>query len=175
MARVKKNIFLQGLSGSVGEMVFRQMRDGSMRVSAKPAYKRPKPSPAQKDNQNRFKLAQAHARVAKDDPFYIALAEAAGTDAYHLALSDGMKPPVIHKVEWEGGRVCVIASDDVLVARVVVSILDGEGNLLEDGYAAQPDPFHDPERWEYAPRAEGTLEVTAWDLASNRTMATLSL
>jgi hypothetical protein len=63
----------------------------------------------------------------------------------------------------------VTASDDVMVAKVRVSILDEEGNLLEQGDAALPDPIHDPERWEYASSAEGTVEATAWDLAHNRT------
>ncbi len=175
MAKIKQNTFLKGLSGSVGIMVFRQMPDGSTRVSAKPERNTRKFNCEQKDNQDRMKLAVAYAKAAKSDPFYEMLALETGRDAYHVALSDSMKSPVIHAVERVDGRVRVIARDNVLVARVDVSILDGEGNPLEWGHAAQPDPFGDPERWEYAPRAEGKLEVTAWDVAGNRTTKTVSL
>jgi hypothetical protein len=168
MAKIKKNSFLQGLSGSVGDMVFRQMTDGSTRVSAKPNNKR-KFNQEQKGFQDRFGLAVAYAREAKTGPVYAELARETGRSAYHLALSDGLTPPVIHEIERRDGRVRVTASDDVMVAKVQVSILDEEGNLLEQGYAALPDPVHDPERWEYASSAEGTVESTAWDLAGNRT------
>jgi hypothetical protein len=49
----------------------------------------------------------------------------------------------------------VTASDDVLVMKVQVRLLDGEGNLLEQGDAARPDPIYAPVRWEYAASAEG--------------------
>ena len=173
MAKIKKNSFLQGLSGSVGDMVFRQMPDGSMRVSAKADYHRRKFNQEQKGNQYRFKLAVAYAREAKTGPVYAELARETGRSAYHLALSDCLTPPVIHEIERRNGRVHVTASDDAMVAKVQVSILDQEGNLLEQGYAAQPDPLHAPERWEYAASAEGTVEATAWDLADNQTTATL--
>jgi hypothetical protein len=55
MAKIKKNSFLQGLNGSVGEMVFRQMPDGSTRVSAKPNNKR-KFNQEQKGYQDRLCL-----------------------------------------------------------------------------------------------------------------------
>jgi hypothetical protein len=174
MAKIKKNSFLQGLSGSVGEMVFRQMPDGSTRVSAKPINKR-RFNQEQKGCQDRMRLAVAYAKEAKTDPFYVGFTLEKGRDAYHLALSDGLTPPVIHEIERRDGRVRVTASDDVMVAKVRVSIRDEEGNLLEQGYVALPDPIHDPERWEYASSAEGTIEATAWDLAHNRATATLSL
>jgi hypothetical protein len=174
MAKIKKNSFLQGLSGSVGDMVFRQMPDGSTRVSAKPNNKR-RFNQEQKGYQDRFGLAVAYAREAKTGPVYAELARETGRSAYHLALSDCLTPPVIHAIERRDGRVRVTASDDVMVAKVQVSILDEEGNLLEEGYAALPDPVHDPERWEYVSSAEGTIEVTAWDLADNRATATMSL
>jgi hypothetical protein len=61
MAKIKKNTVLQGLSGKVGDLVFRQMPDGSTVVSAKPDFSERVDSPAQKDRQGRFKLAQAYA------------------------------------------------------------------------------------------------------------------
>ncbi|MGD8402079.1 MAG: hypothetical protein PVJ21_00345 [Anaerolineales bacterium] len=168
MAKIQKNSILGGIRGSIGDMVIRQMPDGSVRVSAKSLKKR-KFNQAQRDNQDRFKLAQAYAREAKNNPVYLELAQETGRSVYHLALSDGLIPPVIHAIERTDGRVCVIASDNFMVARIWVRILDGEENPLEEGHAAQPDPLHDPERWEYTSHAEGTVEATAWDLAGNRT------
>jgi hypothetical protein len=99
------------------------------------------------------------------------LAREAGRSAYHLALSDCLQAPVIHQIERRDGRVCVWASDNVMVTRVQVRILDGAGTILEQGQAAQPDPIHDPQRWEYAAQAEGRVEASAWDLAENQTQA----
>jgi hypothetical protein len=169
MATIKKNSILQGIRGTLGDLIIRQMRDGSTRVNVKPVRKKRKFNQAQEHNQDRFKIAVAYARAAKTDPVYAGLAEQTGRAAYHLALSDGLTPPVIHEAGRWNGRVYVKAGDDVMVARVWVSILDRKGNPLEEGYAAQPDPLHEPERWEYAARAEGAIEVTAWDLAGNRT------
>lgn len=173
MAKIKKNLFIQGLSGSVGDMIYRQMPDGSTRVSAKPDYTRRKFNQKQKGYQGRFSIAVAYAREAKSGPVYAGLALKTGRSAYHLALSDALTPPVIHEIERRDGRVQVKASDDVMVTRVQVSILDGEGILLEQGYAAQPDPISDPQCWEFDCSAEGTIEATAWDLADNQTKAIL--
>jgi hypothetical protein len=147
------------------------MRDGSVRVSIKPAKKQRKFNKEQRGYQDRFRSAVAYAREAKSELVYAELAQETGRSAYHLALSDSLNPPVIHKIERKDGRVIVTASDDVMVTRVVVSILDGEGKLLEQGHAALPDPINDPERWEYAASAVGTIKATAWDLAKNRTTA----
>jgi len=170
MAKIKNNNYLQGLSGSVGNMVFRQMPDGSTRVSAKSDRRRTF-NQVQKANQNRFSQAVAYGREAKTHPVYAELARETGRSAYHLALSDSLNSPVIHKIERKDGRIRVTASDDVMVTRVVVSILDREGKLLEQGYAALPDPINDPERWEYAASAVGVIKATAWDLTSNQTTA----
>jgi hypothetical protein len=173
MAKITNNIFLKGLSGSVGDMVFRQMPDGSTRVSAKPVS-RHKSSQKQKEHQSRFHQAVAYAREAsKEEPIYTELTRGTSMNAYNLALADYLKPPVIHAIERRDGRVRVTASDNVMVTRVQVSILDGEGNLLEQGDAALADPVNDPAGWEYACSAEGTVAATAWDLAYNQTTAVL--
>lgn len=174
MAKVKKNFLLQGLSGSVGNMVFRQMPDGSTQVSVKGNYNRRNFNQEQQGYQDRFAVAVAYARDAKSsEPAYAGIAREMGRSAYHLALADSLKSPVIHRIERRDGRVCVTASDNVMVTKVQVSILDQEGKLLEQGYAWLPDPINDPEGWEYVPSVEGTVEATAWDLAGNRAQATL--
>ena len=172
MAKITDNLFTQGLSGSLRNVVFRHMPDGSTRVSIKSPNKRTF-NQEQEGYQSRFQVAVAYAREAKTDPFYAALAQETGRDAYHLAISDSLKSPVIHNIERRDGHIQVTASDNVMVIRVQINIQDRDGKLLEQDYAAQPDPQHDPERWEYASSAEGTVEVTAWDLPSNPTTAVL--
>ena len=169
MAKIKKNTLLEGLSGKVGNLVFRQMPDGSTTVSAKPDFSERVDSPAQKDQQARFKLAQAYASQAKDWPVYVEYARRNEKRAYNLALSDWLRPPVIHSIERDEGRVRVKASDDVQITKVEVRILDNKGNTLEQGQAGQIDPLY----WEYIASAEGTVEASAWDIAGNRTVKVL--
>jgi hypothetical protein len=169
MAKVKKNSLFDGLSGKVGGMVFRQMPDGSTVASAKPDFSERVSSPAQKDRQGRFKLGQAFASQAKDWPFYVEYAREHKKRAYNLALSDWLRPPVIHNIARDEERVRVEASDNVQVVKVEVRILDGEGKVLEQGPAAQVEPLS----WEYTPGVEGAVEASAWDLAGNVTVGTL--
>jgi hypothetical protein len=170
MAKIKKkNILLENLSGSIGELVFRQMPDGSTRVSRKPDFSERKDSPAQLEHQARFKLASAYASQAQTQPVYIELASRKKKKAYNLAVADWFHPPVIHSIERRNGRIRVQASDDVQVARVEVRILDSDGNVLEQGQAEQTDPLH----WEYATEAAGAVEASAWDLAGNVTVGAL--
>ncbi len=168
MAKVINNIILQGLSGTVGNMVFSQMPDGSTRVSAKPVKRRRKRSPAQKDQQKRLKAAAQYAsKACKEEPVYAALARGKNQNAFNVAVADFFRPPVIHAIERGEGVVRVTASDNVMVTRVTVQILDGKGKVLEQGQAAQPDPRRYPALWEYPTSAEGTVEAAAWDLADN--------
>lgn len=91
--------------------------------------------------------------------------------SYNLAFADWPKAPVIHALERRDGRICVTASDNVMVTRVRISIQDSAGKTLAQGDAAQPDPLHDPDRWEIICNAVGTVTATAWDLAGNQTVA----
>jgi hypothetical protein len=170
MAKVINNVILEGLSGSIGNLVFRQMPDGSTRVSAKPDFSNRVFSREQKEHQSRFKQAVAYARqAAKIQPVYAELAEGTTKNAYNIALSDWFHPPVIHGIERNGGRIRVGASDNVLVTEVGVKIMDAEGNLLEAGQAQQVNAL----RWEYLPKVDGNIVVTARDLAGNETLAVL--
>ncbi len=171
MAKVRKNAVLQELSGSVGNLVFRQMADGSTRVCKKPDFSKRKFSQGQKDHQSRFKQAVAYAReAAGTQPIYAELASGTMKNAYNVALSDWLHPPVIQRIERKKGRVRVTAVDNVLVAEVQVKVMDQDGNVLEQGQATQPNLARHPEWWEYPSSAEGTIEATAWDLAGNQTV-----
>lgn len=170
MARVKRSGMLFGLSGSLGNLVFSQMPDGSTRISVKPDRRR-KSTRGQKESQKRFRQAAGWASAAaKDYPIYAELAkEQPMKTAYNIALADCLKPPVIHCVERKDGMIRVRASDNVFVAEVNVKITDGDGNWLEEGEAIRVDE----EWWEYATTWEGIVEVVARDLAWNGTKAVL--
>ncbi|MGC1378740.1 MAG: hypothetical protein WA821_21085 [Anaerolineales bacterium] len=78
---------------------------------------------------------------------------------------------MIHEVALDEGRVRVYASDNVRVAGVRVSVLDGEGNLVEQGEATGLAAALG--WWVYTPgsppKAGGKLAVEARDLAGNVT------
>lgn len=170
MAKVIKNVAVQGLSGSIGDMVFRQMPDGSTRVSRKPDFSRRKFSQGQKEHQSRFQQAAGYARdAAKMYPIYAELARGTTKNAYNWALSDWFNPPVIHHIERGDGCVRVQAMDNVMVTKVQVRIVNAVGEILEAGEASQVDPMW----WEFPMIAEGKVEAVAWDLAGNKTKAVL--
>lgn len=165
MAKVKRNILIEGLSGTLGkDLVFRQMRDGSTIVSAKPDFSNRIFSAGQLTHQSRFQQAATYARqAAKTNPIYAELARGTIKTAYNIALSDWFSPPVIHDVKCQNGRIRVHATDNVLVGRVVVMILDNEGKIREKGEGVRGSG----DWWEYVTTTEGRVRVEAWDLAGN--------
>ena len=165
MAKVKDNLMVRGISGSVGNLVFRQMPGGSTYVSSKPDFSKRKFSKGQKDHQSRFQMAAAYARAAaKTQPIYAQLAAGTVKSPYNWALSDWFNPPVIHKIERAEGHIRVQASDNVMVTRVQVTILDAEGKVVEKGEARKVES----DWWEFVSGAEGKVMAEAWDLAGNR-------
>ena len=164
MAKVKNNVVVQGISGGIKELVFRQMPDGSTYVSGKPDFSRRKFSKGQKDHQSRFQQAVAYAReAAKAQPIYAELAAGTIKSAYNFALSDWFNPPVIHNIERVDGHVRVQASDNVMVTKVLVTVLDGDGKVLEKKEALQVEK----DWWEVDLVVEGKIVAEAWDLAGN--------
>lgn len=164
MAKVKKNLVIQGISGGIGGLVIRQMPDGSTYVSGKPDFSRRKFSGEQKKHQGRFQEAAAYAReAARSQPIYAKLAKGTGKSPYNFALSDWFRPPAIHSLVRKGGAIQVRASDNVMVTRVEVAIRDEAGNMLAKGAAIQTGE----DLWEFVTNAEGKVTVKAWDLAGN--------
>lgn len=85
--------------------------------------------------------------------------------AYNLALSGWYNPPVIHQVRQRDGRVLVEASDNVMIAKVVITIVE-EGQVIERGEGSKGKG----DWWEYMPKTSGTIiTAEAWDLAGNVT------
>jgi hypothetical protein len=162
MTKVIMSELIKAFRGAMGDMVFRQMRDGSVVVSMRPIFHRRKFSQAQKDHQSRFKEAAQYARfAAKSQPIYAERARGTLKTAYNLALSDWFNSPVIHQIEWREGQIRVEARDDVLVTRVQVTVLDEGGEILEKGEAIRSDG----DWWEFLSHARGTTIIAeAWDL-----------
>lgn len=170
MAKVKRNILIEGLSGTLGrDLVFRQMRDGRTIVSAKPDFSNRKFSDGQLTHQSRFQQAAAYARqAAKTNPIYAELAKGTTKTTYNIALSDWFHPPVIHEIKRQDGRIRVNVTDNVLVSRVILTILDEEGKSREKGEGVRGEgPSSGSGWWEYVTESEGRVRVEAWDLAGN--------
>ncbi len=119
-------------------------------------------------HQRRFRAASHYAReAAMREPVYAALAAGTLTTAYNIALSDWFHPPVIHAIEIKGSRIRVSASDNVRVARLRVTLLALDGDVLEQGEAVRATGSW----WRYIPSAPLTpgrrIQAQAWDLAGN--------
>ncbi|MFZ5857389.1 MAG: hypothetical protein ACOYZ6_11210 [Chloroflexota bacterium] len=166
MAKVHKNPIVQGLSGKFGgQVVFRHLRDGRTILCSVPDFSRRVLSKEQKAHHSKFKEGAAYAKsAAKTEPIYAQLAAGTMKTAYNVALADYFHSPVIHSVERVDGVLYIHASDDVMVAKVSVTVFDSDESVLEKGDAVQEG---DSERWKYVPQFVGRVLVEARDLAGN--------
>jgi hypothetical protein len=167
MAKVRDNPITEGLSGKLGKrLFFRRLRNGTTLICMVPDFSNRVFSEEQLAHQSRFQRAAAYARVAaKTHPIYAELAKQTLKPAYNIALSDWFHPPVIHEVQRQSGRIRVNATDNVQVAKVLITILNEQGQTLEQGEAAQVNNAW----WEFETSTEGKIIVETFDLAGNRT------
>jgi hypothetical protein len=171
MAKLKNNAVISGLSGSLGKDHYaRHRRDGKTIISRTPDFSNRQFSEAQLNVQNGMKAAAAYAKVAsRENPIYVELAKKKAKkkarNAYNVALGDWFNAPAIHRIEWNEGRIRVLASDDVMVTRVTVTILGETGQRLEQSEAE----LNQGVVWEYQAAHSGLVRVEAWDWASNVT------
>jgi hypothetical protein len=160
----------------MGNLIFRQLPNGTTVVSQAPAEKnsrqknraRLKRSPRQQAHNSHFQEASAYARqAAKVHPIYAELAAVTPMKtAYNFALSDWCRAPEIHRIERREGRVLVQASDNIMVAKVCVTIFDEAGEIVEMGEAVRQKE----DWWEFASQAQGkTVQAEAWDLPGHVT------
>ena len=177
MSKVLFHGSIQGFRGRIGNLIFRQMPDGTTVVTQAPPQKsrrqkerdKLKRSAGQQTHNSRFQKATWYARQAANvHSIYAELAAVTPMKtAYNFALSDWFHPPVIHRIERREGRIFVEASDNVMVTKVRVTVLDGpEGAVLEQGEAVRGEG----DWWEFASRIDGkTLMAEAWDLPGHVT------
>ena len=176
MTKVLFHGSIKGFRGRIGDLVFREMPDGTTVVTQAPPKKtrrqkeraKLKRSAKQQEHNNRFQEASAFARrAARTRQTYAELAALTPMKtAYNFALSDWFHPPEIHGIEQKEGLIRVEAVDNILVVRVQVTLLDRADHVLETGEAVRAEG----DWWEFAPQTEGkTVVAEAWDLAGNVT------
>lgn len=165
MAKARTNPVIDGLSGSLGKDLYaRTTKDGRTIISQKPNFDNRQFSEAQLEVQDRTKQAADYAKAAaKENPIYARKAVGTSKNAYNIAFRDWRRPPVIRRIEWNEGQVRVRAHDDTLVTGVTVTILDEEGQRLEQGEAQLWMGIW----WDYRAAHRGTIRVEARDLAGN--------
>lgn len=127
-------------------MVFRRGR-GHIIISRKPDMPQRAGSAAQDAQRARFAAATAYARGVLADPWqrrlYERLAAAQNRRVDKLVMSDFLTAPTIEEIDVSdyrrqpGGRVRVIATDDIEVVGVEIAIRTAAGVLLEAGPAAR--------------------------------------
>jgi len=153
MAKVKGNLFMARLSGSLGDqLIVKKGRGGRTIICKKPTFQEDREfSPAQLARQQAFREAAAYAKTQKHNPLYIEKAQGTGKCSYNVAIGDYLHPPKILEIDlnaWSGeaGQVLRIrAQDDVQVERVSVVIADEADNVLEQGQAVEVGALW----WEY--------------------------
>lgn len=147
MAKVRNNIIIQGLSGSLGDqLVIKQDKAGRTIVGVAPAFDPNRTfTAAQTEQQEKFRNAATYAKGAKGEAVYMQEAEGTPLNPYNAAMADWFHAPEIKEIDVEGwsgqaGQVIRIqAVDDVKVAQVQVLITDDSGTVLEQGAAIQAE------------------------------------
>ena len=147
MAKVRNNIIIQGLSGSLGDqLVIKQDKAGRTIVAVPPSVDPNRTfTEAELERQGRFRDASVYAKGAKDEAVYAAKAEGTPMNPYNVAIADWFHAPEIKEIDvtaWHGtaGEVIrILAVDDVQVTQVNVVITDGTGTVLEQGAAVQAE------------------------------------
>jgi hypothetical protein len=182
MARTKNNIFMTGLSGTVGRQMTLSQRKADTIVGKKRGASSIPATDSQLDIQDRFKLASTYALAAIKDPVTKAAYAAAAKNnqsAYNVALADAFKAPEIKSINTTaydgkvGDIITIRAVDDFKVATVQVMIITAAGVLVEQGNAVLTNNGLD---WKYAATslndapAGSKIHVTAKDLPANETV-----
>lgn len=172
MAKVRNNIVIKGLSGSLGDqLVVKQDKGGRTIVAVKPEFDENHVfTEAQKEVQENFREATAYAKAAKTNEVYTDKAEGTARSSYNVAVADWFHAPEILEIDvsaWSGAAGQVIrvkAMDDVQVTQVNVVITDNAGTVSEQGQAVLSDGLW----WNYTTTASAPqnprIVATARDL-----------
>lgn len=175
MAKIKNNLFLKGVSGTLGgQLTYRQYGE-DMIVSAKPVMD-PNRQPTEEQTKHRSKFSDAASyatEALESEELKAEYRKAApkGKSAYNMAVSDYFNAPVVKKISLADNVVSVLAKDDFRVASLKVSILSAGGEVLEEGEAT-PNSVN-REKWTYTTAltaevlAGTTLRAVAKDLPGN--------
>ena len=170
--KLAPHVTIRTLRRLIGPFVIRRRRDGRLTISPPRDLSQRVFSEGQIQHQDRFRQAAAYAtEAARTEPIYAERALGTRRTAYSLALSDWWHAPVIHQVLCTDGHIRIQASDNLLVTRVEIQVLDEQGKVIAQGEGVRGEG----DRWEYLPSQQAGKAVTVrvWDLAGNVTKADL--
>jgi hypothetical protein len=182
MAFVKDNIFISGISGTVGKKMNFRVRKGKTVIGVKRGPSTIPPTEEQQLVREQFVVAALFAQGAMKDPVIKALYQKAakgGQTAYNAAFRDAASSPVIDDVNTSGykgavGDLITVRARDVITPQsVTVIIFSQAGVVLEQGSAILKES--DRRTWIYAITAAnagiiGTrVVVTVTDVPGNTT------
>ena len=180
MTCLKVNPIIEGMSGKMGELVFKRYGDEVI-IARAPDMSQRTFSPGQLAVQERFRKATQYGKLVMADPVsravYEAAAQADGVPIFALTVADYFKAPIVDEVDVSkytgqaGESVVVLAHDDFEVAGVLVSIKAAGGQVVESGAAIQTPP--ESGRWVYTTKQAvasltgATITATASDRPGN--------
>lgn len=147
MAKIRKNIIIQGFSGTLGDqLVIKQDKAGRTILAVPPTFDADRTfSEAQQQQHGKFRDASTYAKDAKSEAVYVEKAEGTPMNSYNVAMADWFHAPEVQEIDMEGwggpagGVIRVKAVDDVQVTQVTVLITDPGGAVLEQGAATLGD------------------------------------
>lgn len=182
MAYVKNNIFVSGVSGTIGnKMNFRVTKSKTV-VGVKRGPSTTPPTEEQQEVREKFIMATLYAQGAMKDPVIKALYQKAAKgsqSAYNAAFRDATNAPTIDDVnisDYKGavGDLITVRARDVITPKsVTIVILSQAGVELEHGNAVLKET--DRRTWVYTVTAAnaavtGTrVAVTVTDVPGNTT------
>lgn len=105
MAKVRNNIIIQGLSGSLGDqLVIKQDKAGRTIVGVAPAFDPNRTfTEAQAEQHEKFRNASIYAKGAKNDEVYVDKAEGTPLNPYNVAMADWFHAPEIKGIDVSHG------------------------------------------------------------------------
>lgn len=143
VAKIRKNIIIQGFSGTLGEqLVIKQDKAGRTILAVPPTFEENRTfSDAQQEQQEKFRDATTYAKDAKTQEVYVEKAAGTPMNAFNVAMADWFHAPEVQEIDVEGWHgavgdvIRIRAVDDVQVTQVTVLITDTNGTVLEQGPA----------------------------------------
>jgi hypothetical protein len=142
MAKVDDNVLTRGLSGSLGQLVFRRYGSKTI-VSLKPKRSIRKQSTQQKAQRSNFAFATHYAKESLADPImkleYQAIAKERGTNPWAAAVADYLKPIAILDIQVgtdpsnKGVPIRICLNDPTKVKTMTLTIFNSKGQIIEAG------------------------------------------